>query len=71
MLPNPLSDASDFGIDELAQVEGIEGLIESRELIFSALRELRRVQDPLIWCFGIIMDLDDLRANPLLGLQLR
>ena len=61
---------SDFSIDSFTEWEGIEGVREVRELIFDALREGFRVQDALVRGVGVIVDLNDLGADTLLGLEL-
>jgi len=40
VLPSELSDVSDFSIDSLSELEGIERLIEISACVFSALRDV-------------------------------
>jgi len=65
-----LPDFRDFSIDRLSEVEGIERLVEVSELVFGALRYVLRVEKALIRCFGLIVNLDDPRADALLVREL-
>ena len=52
MLPSAQPDFLDLPVNHLTEPEGIKRAVEVRELVFRALRDVRRIQDALVGVFG-------------------